>query len=39
VWLPVLAFGALVGACLGALWLLGGEVFQRSFLQGLKGGF
>ena len=38
VWLPVLAFGGLVAACLGALWLVGGEVFQRSFLQGLRGG-
>jgi hypothetical protein len=37
-WLPVLVFGGLVAACLGALWLVGGEVFQRSFLQGLKGG-
>lgn len=38
VWLPVLAFGLLVGACLGALWFLGGEAFQRTLLQGLREG-
>lgn len=38
VWLPVLAFGALVGACLGALWLAGGDIFRNAFFQGLKGG-
>jgi hypothetical protein len=37
-WLPILAFGALLAACLGALWLVAGDLFQRSFMHGLKGG-
>lgn len=37
VWLPILVLVGLAGICVGALWFLGGEVFQRALADGLRG--